>query len=187
MKLFYFIPLIFLTACSTTPKLTLRPQTPPPPATDSLRYPELVRAYHFGRYVDPNDGLVMHEQHVAYRVEENARWNLHPKQTGSDVFPSSLHDAAFAPAPVNDAILAEVNSQKIATMQIMAQARILSAALQQLEQALQDAKKNEQATANLRVVVDGLKKRLDALESAPAQPPIMPLSTTNAPADPMSP
>ena len=99
MKAIYFIPLIFLSACSTTPKLTLRPQSPPPAATDSLRYPELVRAYHFGRYVDPNDGLVMHEQHVVYRVEENTRWNLHPGATAtlSPAF-SGPRDAAFAPA-----------------------------------------------------------------------------------------
>ena len=79
MKTYYLIPLMFLSACSTTPKVTLRPQSPPP-ATDNsaVRYPEVVRAYHFGRYVDPNDDLVMHEQHVVYRVEENTRWDLRP-------------------------------------------------------------------------------------------------------------
>ena len=30
MKTYHLIPLIFLTACSTTPKLTLRPLQPPP-------------------------------------------------------------------------------------------------------------------------------------------------------------
>ena len=45
---------MFLTACSTTPKLALRPQSPPPAADNSaVRYPEVVRAYHVGRYVDP--------------------------------------------------------------------------------------------------------------------------------------
>ena len=29
MKTYYLIPLLFLSACSTTPKLTLRPQQPP--------------------------------------------------------------------------------------------------------------------------------------------------------------
>ena len=111
----YLIPLLFLTACSTAPKLTLRPQQPPATMEDSaIRYPEVVRAYHVGRYVDPNDDLVMHEQHVVYRVEENTRWNFHP---GPDdgIVPAlpPAHDAAFAPPPVNDAILAEVNSQRI--------------------------------------------------------------------------
>jgi hypothetical protein len=75
----YLIPLLFLSACSTAPKLTLRPQQPPP-ATDNsaVRYPEVLHAYHIGRYADPNDDLIMHEQHVVYRVEENTRWNFHP-------------------------------------------------------------------------------------------------------------
>jgi hypothetical protein len=59
MKILRFIPLLFLTACSTTPKLTLRPQQPPPAADNSaVRYPEVVHGYHFARYVDPNDDLV---------------------------------------------------------------------------------------------------------------------------------
>ena len=127
MKTFYFIPLMFLTACSTAPKLALRPQ-PPPPAVDNsaVRYPEVVRAYHVGRYADPNDDLVMHEQHVVYRVEENTRWDLRPANAGGDVFfPAvpSPRDAAFSPLPVNDAVLAEVNAQKLATVQIMVQAQ----------------------------------------------------------------
>ena len=87
MKTLYFIPLMFLTACSTPPKLTLRPQSPPPAVDNStVRYPEVVRAYHVGRYADPNDDLVMHEQHVVYRVEENTRWDLRPASAGSDAF-----------------------------------------------------------------------------------------------------
>ena len=79
MKIFYLIPLLpFLSVrASTTPKLALRPQSPPPAADDSaVRYPEVVRAYHFGRYTDPTDDLIMHEQHVVYRVEENTRWKF---------------------------------------------------------------------------------------------------------------
>ena len=36
MKTFYLIPLLFLSACSTAPKLTLRPQQPPPQPTIPL-------------------------------------------------------------------------------------------------------------------------------------------------------
>jgi len=85
------------------PKLVLQPQPPSPLAADTVRYPEVVRAYHVGRYADPNDDLVMHEQHVVYRVEENTRWDLHPPNTGGDVFfpvVPSPRDAAFSPAPV---------------------------------------------------------------------------------------
>ena len=62
-------------------------------------------------------------------------------------------DAAFNPAPVNDAILAEVNAQRLATVQIMLEARTLSAALSQFQIALQQTKTNLQETAVLRVTV----------------------------------
>ena len=78
MKMFYLIPLLFLSACSTAPMLALQPQQSPPMDNAAVRYPEVVRAYHVGRYADPNDDLVMHEQHAIYRVEENTRWNFHP-------------------------------------------------------------------------------------------------------------
>jgi hypothetical protein len=96
-------------------------------------------------------------------------------------------DAAFAPAPVNDAILAEVNSQRLATTQIMMQARTLSAALSQFQTALQQTKTNFQETVILRATVNDMKQRLDALQSAQEQQPATPISTTNGPVDPLSP
>ena len=196
MKMFRFIPLLFLTACSTAPRLALLPQ-PPLAATDNstVRYPEVIHAYHVGRYADPNDDLVMHEQHVVYRVEENTRWDLQSLRTatigcvaGSTATIAAPRDAAFSPVPVNDAILAEVNSQRAATAQIMVQARTLSAALMQFQSALQQTKTNLQQTAALRATVSEMKQRLAALEAAPAQqPPVSTVTTTNEPADPLSP
>jgi hypothetical protein len=185
MKLFHIIPLLFLTACSTTPRLTLRPQPSPPMENTAVRYPEVVRAYHVGRYIDPNDDLVMHEQHAVYRVEDNTRWNLHPGLADGNLLAPPPRDAAFAPAPVNDAILAEVNSQRLATTQIMLQSQTLSAALVQFQAALSQAKTNVQETAILRASLNEMKQRLAALEAAQGQPPS--LSTTNDPADPLSP
>jgi len=194
MKTFYFIPLMFLTACSTTPTLVLQPQPPSPLAADTVRYPEVVRAYHVGRYADPNDDLVMHEQHVVYRVEENTRWDLRPLRAatigGSVAFPTepAPRDAAFSPLPVNDAVLAEINAQKMATVQIMVQAQTLSSALAQFQTALQQTRTNFQETAGLRASVIEMKKRLDALEAAPAQTPQpVPNSPTNEPSDSLSP
>ena len=194
MKILRFIPLMFLTACSTAPKLALRPQSPPPAADNSaVRFPELVRAYHVGRYADPNDDLVMHEQHVVYRVEENTRWDLRPLRAaiigGSVAFPTepAPRDAAFNPLPTNDAMLAEVNAQKLATVQIMLEARTLSAALAQFQAALQQTKTNLQETAVLRASVIEMKKRLDTLETAQRQPPPTPNSPTNEPPDSLGP
>ena len=188
MKTIYLLPLLLLSACST-PKLALRPSPAPSAAGNSaVRYPEVVRAYHVGRYAEPNDDLVMHEQHTVFRVEENTRWDLHPGSCGgSAIIP---RDAAFSPAPVNDDILAEVNSQRLATAQIMGQSRALSAALLQFQTALQQTRTNFQQTAALRVTVNNMKQRLDALETAQEQSPAFPannLSTTNAPTDPLSP
>ncbi|MGA9450276.1 MAG: hypothetical protein WBW41_02915 [Verrucomicrobiia bacterium] len=190
MKPYYLIPLIFLPACSTAPKVTLQPE-PPAAATDdsAIRYPEAVRAYYVGRYVDPNDDLVMHEQHVVYRVEENTRWNFHPGPVDGVVpTPPLARDAAFSPVPVNDDILAQVNSQRIATAEIMAQARMLSAALAQFQAALQQTKSNLQATAAMRVTLIQMKKRLDALETTQRQEPPPVISTaTNAAPDSLGP
>ena len=187
MKPYYLIPLLFLPACSsTTPKLTLSPLPTPFENTDGIRYPEVLHAYHVGRYADPNDDLIMHEQHVVYRVEENTRWDLRP---GTGPVPSVplTHDAAFSPAPVNDAILAEVNSQRLATAEIKAEAQTLSAALGQFQTALQQTRTNFQETARLRVIVNDLQKRLDALAVAQAQASAPTLSTTNEPAGSSSP
>ena len=106
-----------------------------------------------GATLIPNDDLVMHEQHVVYRVEENTRWDLRPghhwrQLPFSPRTPS--RDAAFSPLPVNDAVLAEVNAQKLATVQIMVEARTLSSALAQFQAALQQTKTNLQETAVLR-------------------------------------
>ena len=60
MKPYYLIPLLLLSACSTTPKLTLHPQQTPATSADGVRYPEVLHAYHVGRYADPNDDLIMH-------------------------------------------------------------------------------------------------------------------------------
>jgi len=188
MKPIYLIPLLFLSACSTTPKLAMRPQPPSSLAAESVRYPETVRAYHFGRYVDPNDDLVMHEQHVVFRVEENTRWNFHPGTT--DVSAGSFappQNAAFSPLPVDDAVLAEVNAQKLATVQIMMQAQTLSASLGQFQSALQQTKTNLQETTVLRATIGDMKHRLDALEAAPAPLPESLIPTTNAPPDALTP
>ena len=188
MKPYYLIPLLFLSACSsTTPKLTLNPLPTPLENTDGIRYPEILHAYHVGRYADPNDDLIMHEQHVVYRVEENTRWDFHPDPADGNLPALPSRDAAFAPAPVNDAILAEVNSQRLATTQIMMQARTLSSALAQFQAALQQTKTNFQETALLRVTVNEMQKRLDVLATAQAQPPAPSISTTNEPAESLSP
>jgi len=89
--------------------------------------------------------------------------------------------------PSNDAVLAEINAQKLATVQIMVQARTLSSALAQFQTALQQTRTNLQETVVLRAAVFEMKKRLDTLETAQAQSLPTPNSTTNEPPDSLSP
>ncbi|MEK7782251.1 MAG: hypothetical protein AAB370_12195 [Verrucomicrobiota bacterium] len=186
MKPLYLILLLTLSACTTAPKLEVRP-LPPPPAIEqsAVRYSEIVRPYHIGRYADPNSGTVMHEQHVVYRVEESARWDFHPGNPCGNAFqwPSVVRDPAFVSFPVSDAIVAEVNSQRLATTQIMAQSRVLTGALQQLQTALQTARNNEQATVSLQAAIADIRKRLDAFEVSQGTAP----SPSNEPASPLVP
>jgi hypothetical protein len=174
-----------------TPTVTVRPQQPPPATENSrIRYPEVVRAYHFGRYIDPSDDLVMHEEHTVFRVEENTRWDLHLATTGNGLCRrtvSAAQDAAFNPLPVADAVRAEVNAQRLATLQIMTEARTLSGALAQFQTALQQTKTNLQETAALRATVTEMKRRVDALEAVPQPPVATPMLTTNEPPDSLSP
>lgn len=170
MKLPYLIPLLFLSACSTPkkPVLTVRPQESLPALdTESVRYPEWLRAYHIGRYSDPNNARIMHEHHTIYRLEANSRWNLHP---GPDcpVSPESSTaptNAAFSPPALNDAALAELNLQKATTAQVMSQARSLTAALDQLQAAIGQAKMGMEETVAARAAVVALESRLQAIEA----------------------
>jgi hypothetical protein len=168
MKTFYLLPLLLLGACAAAPKLTLRSQ-PSSLATDSVRYPEMIRAYHFGRYADPDDDSLLHEQHTIYRVEENARWDLSSRTAtsgGTTVSTGTMRDAAFSPTPVNDAILAEVNSQRLATAQIIRESQTLTAALARFQNSFATNLKQMQA---MHANVNDLKQRLAALETATGQ------------------
>lgn len=85
---------IFLCSCSSWKK----PLSPPPvvlldeipkPLTDEqkkkIRSPEMLKKYAIGRYVDPSNGLIMHEAHDVYRVEATSKWNLRPRRSPSRI------------------------------------------------------------------------------------------------------
>ena len=81
MKFLTLILLLVVTSCASRPKpqVTVRPiPAPAVEPAESVRYTEVIRAYHIGRYVDPNHPEVMHEQHPVFRVEAHSRWNLKP-------------------------------------------------------------------------------------------------------------
>ena len=141
MKYLALIPLVFVASCASRPQVVLRP-TPPPAVepVETVRYGEVVRAYHVGRYVDPNHPEAMHEQHPVYRIEVSARWNLHPGPLNTANLLNPPPDAAFAPPPTNDVLVAEMNRQREMTARVMLEAAKLAQSYGELQQVIGEMK-----------------------------------------------
>ena len=166
MKTLSIIPLLLLSACSTpnAPTLTIRPQEPRFPIdAPGIRYPELIGAYHLGRYVDPSNAL--HEQHTVYRVEAGGRWDFHPGPREAEVAPPRFAgDAAFSVPPATDEIIAELNRQKEVTQTVTAESNKLTDSIQQFGRALVDLRASVQQNRQLREQLADAMKRIEALE-----------------------
>lgn len=134
MKYLALIPLVFVASCASHPKLTVRPAPPAAVApAESLRYAEVVRAYHLGRHVDTGHPETMEDEHPVYRVEVSPRWNLHPGSPNAANLLNPPPDAAFAPPPASDAVVAEMNRQHEATALVMQQAARLAQSYEELQ------------------------------------------------------
>jgi hypothetical protein len=178
MKYIALIPLLFVVSCASQrpPQLIVRPLLAPAvDPTDAVRYAEVIRSYHVGRYVDPNHPALMHEQHPVYRVEASTRWNLRP---GSSSFANSFNpppDAAFVPPPTNDVVLAELSRQRDATERVIREAVQLARSYGELQQVIKDmtevAKNHTWMRARLVNVEQrfaGIEKELRRLAEAPS-------------------
>ena len=171
-RIYFFIPLILLSACATKKPVVVQMPRSVPGTTfanadsESVRYGENLKAYSFGRYVDPNDGLVMHEAHTVYRVETTAKWNLHPNVPvnvpGGPVV--GLIDPAHKDSPTTSEVVAEVGRQKAATLALMEQGQRMNQSLAQLSKTL--AATTQVSAENIRLKNEMFRadKRLDALE-----------------------
>jgi len=169
MKTYFLIALVILTGCSSTRVV----QMPPTPATtlapeqaQSVRYSESVKGYPIGRYVDPNNGFVMHETHTVYRVETTAKWNLHPNGSPAVSLgpPVTMIDSAKYAAPLNAEVVAEVNKQKAATQALLERGAKFDQSLSQLAGAFQVVKNVGEENLQLKQELTVTQKRLDALE-----------------------
>jgi hypothetical protein len=165
MKNLLLIPIIFLSACSSTHQrpLALR-ATPVGRSVNStgLRTEDQLREYRLGRYVDARDPLVMHEGHPIYRVETSAHWDLRP----NDKLSLPRRDIVQSPSvPANDAVVAEVNKQRATTRAFTEQTATLNQRLNELGEAI--AQTNEVAQQNLALKRDvtALREQLDTLEA----------------------
>lgn len=171
-RMLFFIPLILLSACaSKKPVVVQMPRSVPGTILttgdrESVRYGENLKAYSFGRYVEPNEGLVMHEAHTVYRVETTAKWNLHPNAPanvpGGPVV--GIIDPAHKDSPVTPEVVAEVYRQKAATTALIVQGQRMNQALNQLSKTLSVTAQVSVENAQLKSEVTTTEKRLDALE-----------------------
>ncbi|HMP82367.1 MAG TPA: hypothetical protein PKA41_06625 [Verrucomicrobiota bacterium] len=152
MKYLALLPLMLVASCASRPQVALRP-TPPPAVEpiETVRYGEVVRAYHLGRYVDPNHPEAMHEQHPVYRIEVSARWNLHPGAQNTANLLNPPPDAAFAPPLTNDALVAEMNRQRETTARVMLEAAKLAQSYGELQSFLVEMKNVARNNALLSV------------------------------------
>ena len=174
MKTIYLIPLLLLSACASNRKLavlnmprTVPGMTLPSDDIESVRYSENIKAYNVGRYVDPNNALLMHERHVLYRVETTAKWNLHPNAPATVALGPAVQiiDPARKDGPTTAEVIAEVNRQKAATQTVIDQGKRLNDTLTQISTALDATKQVADQNRQLTMEIDLTKQRLDLLEA----------------------
>lgn len=175
-KILIYIPLILLPACASKKPVVVH--MPPVVAGNTLstadmelvRYSENLKAYPVGRYVDPNDGFVMHEAHTIYRVETTAKWNLHP-----NVYPYApgnlpggpvvgIIDPAHSDSPITPEVIAEVDRQKAATQALIAQGQRMNQVLGQLSKVLPATSQVAEDNAQLKAQELATERRLEILE-----------------------
>ena len=170
MKNLLLIPIIFLSACSSTHQhpLALRATAVGRSVNSSgLRTEDQLREYRLGRYVDARDPLVMHEGHPVYRVETSAHWDLRSNDKSS----LPRRDIVQSPSvSANDAVVAEVNKQRAATQAFTEQTATLNQRLNDLGKAVGQTKEVAQQNLELKRDIAALQQQLDALEAKlPAQ------------------
>ena len=176
MKYLALIPLALVASCASRPQLVVRPV--PPAAVEpieAVRYSEVVRAYHVGRFVDPNHPETMHERHPVYRIESSARWNLRPGPLNAANLMNPPRDAAYAPPSTNDAVLAEMNRQRETTERVMQEATRLAQSYNELQKVFTEmrtvARNNALLGARLTTTeqrVAGFEKDLQKLSAPPS-------------------
>ena len=165
MKYLIFIPFVLLASCASRPQPQIGLRPTPPPAiepVEEVRYTDVVRAYHVGRYVDPNQ--TMHEQHPVYRIEASARWNLHPGALTTANLLNPPPDAAFVPPPTNDAIFAEMNRQREATQRILSEAARLAASYAEIQKVVAEMRSAAQDQAFIRTRLTEAEQRIAGFE-----------------------
>ena len=165
MNKLLLIPIIFLSACSSTHQHAAVLRATPVGrlvSVNGLRTVDQLKEYRLGRYVDARDSFVMHEGHPVYRVETSAHWDLQPNDKPSlprrDIVQSRTVSA-------NDAVVAEVNKQRAATQAFTEQTAKLNQRLNDLGEAVAQTKEIAQQNLALKRDVTALREQVDTLEA----------------------
>jgi hypothetical protein len=165
MNKLLLIPIIFLSACSSTHQHSALLRAAPVGrrvSSSGLRTEDQLKEYRLGRYVDAHDPLVMHEGHPVYRVEASAHWDLRPNDK------SSLPRRGIVQSPsvsANDAVVAEVNKQRATTQAFTEQTATLNQRLNDLGEAVAQTKEIAQQNLALKRDVTALREQVDILEA----------------------
>ena len=176
------VPLL-MAACATKPKpvvsvRTVSGRTMGSASVENVRYAETLKAYPLARYVDPNNGRIMHEGHTIYRVESTGKWNL--QSNVPTTLPAVVRrDPSKAGSPVGDELLMELNRQKQVTQAVLAGSLAVSQKLGELSTSLQQSKQAVEQNTRLEGDATATKQRLDRLEEELHQqqrvvPPVAP-------------
>ena len=146
----------------------------PPRNVDGLRFQENVKAYPLGRYSDSHNPRIMHERHLAYRIEQDSTWDYSPNQS----FIVPLGKAAVSqPNSVSSFKSAlsevEIKKQQDRNGLLLEQNKMLSQKLDKIEkenkQIAQLAKENQKLQEELiqiGVETHNLRKNLETKSQA---------------------
>jgi hypothetical protein len=172
----HILPLAFalaFTACASRPPkaIVITPSSRRVADASTVRLPERVHEYRFGRYVDPGDPAVMHDSHPVYRVEDSAAWNLRPSPSSAR---NNTATTVVGTSPEKDAALAELNKQRAATRAFTEQSAALNQRLAELAQAVGQTKEIAKQNLALKQEIVVLRDRMDALAQTPQIPPSRP-------------
>jgi hypothetical protein len=180
MKYLALIPLVLVASCASRPQPVSR--YAPLPAVEpvqAVRYGEVVRAYHVGRYVDPNHPETMHERHPVYRVEGSPRWNLHPGPLDTANLLNPPPNAAYTPPPTNDVLIAEMNRQREATARVMREAVKLVQSYGELRAIIHEMKNVARNNALLSVRLATNEQRVAEFDKELQKLSVQPPAATN--------
>lgn len=156
------------------------PQPPPfltPKQRGNVWFPDQVAPYAVGRYVDPRDPNVLHEAHTLYRREQTSRPNLTPPAT-LVLPPIAAPSASDATTLLRDALTAELNQQRAASLALVEQGKSLANSVRQLNQQTEEFRNALQEAARVRAQLQAVSNRLETLESQLRSLPAGPASPT---------